>query len=265
MANLMALAFVMAGCTYAVQKTHAKKFIKSYANKYGCSTKVILKLIRIFLDGACLSEGIIAFRQGTYIPADAPAKMGKILTRWESKGWLTHTQKVNQNTDKPYCQYILNLPTWTGIVNKNETKEKEYEFLHRFKKTEGMGSYYSRFYYKKARHNSEAEFLTNTQEYSFDKEYWETLNFIEFAENLDIDNYENKEGVYDLYLREKYIVKQQYAIEGIEPFMIERGDDNRLRNYTHDDLVNPTSDKIDRWGLKLPYIEIADPDEVCGL
>lgn len=264
MANLMALALVMAGCSVAINKVHAKRFISIHAAKFGCSKKVIMRLIRIFMDGACLSEGIIAFRQGICIPADAPAKMGKILTRWESKGWLTHTQRVNQNTDKPYCQYILNLPTWTGITT-NKDKTEEYQFLHEFKKTHGMGSYYSRFYYKKAKHNSEAELLTNSQEYSFDREYWEALNFVEFATNLDIDDYENKEGVYDLYLREKYIVKQQYAIEGIEPFMIERGDDNRLRNYTHDELINPTSDKIDRWGLKLPYVEIADPDEVCGL
>lgn len=264
MANLMALAFVMAGCGIAINKMHAKRFVSIYANKFGCSKKVIFALIRIFTDGACLSEGIIAFRQGTYIPMDAPNKLGRILSRWETKGWLTHEQKVNQNTDKPYCQYKLNLPTWTGISSLNE-ETKEYKFLHEFKKTEGMGSYYSRFYYKKARHNNEAEYLTNTQEYSFDKEYWESLNFAEFAECLDIDDYENKEGVYDLYLREKYIVKQQFAIEEVEPFMIQRGDDNRLRNYSHDDLINPTSDKIDRWGLKLPYVEVADPDEVCGL
>lgn len=263
MANLMALALVMAGCSVAINKVHAKRFIGIHAAKFGCSKKIIVKLIRIFMDGACLSEGIIAFRQGTHIPANAPAIMGKILTRWEKKGWLTHQQRVNQNTDKPYCQYTLRLPTWTGIITNKDSKE--YKFLHEFKKTEGMGSYYSRFYYKKARHNSEAEYLTNTQEYMFDKEYWKALNFAEFATCLDIDDYENKEGVYDLYLREKYIVKQQYAIEEIEPFMIKRGDDNRLRNYTHDELINPTSDKIDRWGLKLPYVEIADPDEVCGL
>lgn len=264
MANLMALALVMAGCEVAINKMHAKKFLNIYAIKYGCSKRIILKLIRIFADGACLSEGIIAFRENTYIPMDAPMKMGKILSRWESKGWLTHTQRINQNTDKPYCQYVLRLPTWTGIaLNKDESKE--YKFLREFKRTHGMGSYYSRFWYKKAKHNAEAEYLTNTQEYTFDKEYWESLNFAEFAECLDIDDYENKEGVYDLYLREKYIIKQQYAIEGIEPFMIERGDDNRLRNYSHDELINPTSDKIDRWGLKLPYVEIADPDEVCGL
>ena len=263
MANLMALAFVMAGSAYAIQKNHAKRFVSIYANKFGCSKKTIVRLIHIFMDGACLSEGIIAFRQNTYIPMDAPNKLGRILSRWETKGWLTHEQKVNQNTDKPYCQYKLRLPAWTGIIT--EENNKEYQFLHEFKKTEGMGSYYSRFYYKKARHNSEAEYLTNTQEYMFDKEYWEALNFAEFATCLDIDDYENKEGVYDLYLREKYIVKQQYAIEEIEPFMIERGDDNRLRNYSHDELINPTSDKIDRWGLKLPYVEIADPDEVCGL
>lgn len=264
MANLMALALVMAGSTYAIQKTHAKKFLNIYAIKYGCSKRIILKLIRIFVDGACLSEGIIAFRENTYIPANAPAIMGKILTRWEEKGWLTHQQRVNQNTDKPYCQYILSLPTWTGIIT-NKDDSKEYKFLREFKRTHGMGSYYSRFYYKKAKHNNEAEYLTNSQEYSFDKEYWEALNFAEFATCLDIDDYQNKEGVYDLYLRENYLIKQQYAMEGIEPFMIERGDDNRLRNYSHDSLINPTSDKIDRWGLKLPYVEIADPDEVCGL
>lgn len=264
MVNLMALAFVMAGCEVAINKVHAKKFIKSYAVKFNCSKKVILKLIRIFSEGACLSEGIIAFREGTYIPMDAPNKLGKILSRWETKGWLAHTQRVNQNTDKPYCQYMLSLPTWTGInLNKNETKE--YEFLRKFKKTEGMGSYYSRFYYKKAKHNNEAEYLTNTQQYVLDREYWESIQFPEFATNLDIEDYENKEGVYDLYLRENYLTKQQYAAEGVEPFMIQRGDDNRLRNYSHDDLINPTSDKIDRWGLKLPYVEIADPDEVCGL
>lgn len=264
MATLMALAFVIAGSTFAIQKSHAKKFLNIYATRYGCSKRIILKLIRIFADGACLSEGIIAFREGTYIPMDAPTKLGRILSRWESKGWLTHTQRVNQNTDKPYCQYVLNLPAWTGIIiNKNESKE--YKFLHEFKKTEGMGSYYSRFYYRKAKHNAEAEYLTNTQQYALDKEYWESIQFPEFATNLDIEDYENKEGVYDLYLRENYLTKQQYAAEGVEAFMIRRGDDNRLRNYSHDGLINPTSDKIDRWGLKLPYVEIADPDEVCGL
>lgn len=264
MANLMALAFVMAGSAYAIQKTHAKQFVKLYANKFNCSKVVIVKLIRIFMEGACLSEGIIAFREGTYIPMDAPAKLGGILSRWETKGWLTHEQKVNQNTDKPYCQYKLRLPAWTGI-NLNNEETKEYKFLHKFEKTHGMGSFYSRFYYKKSKHNFEAEYLTNTQEYVFDKEYWEALDFAEFATCLDIDDYQNKEGVYDLYLREGYLIKQQYATESIEPFMIRRGDDNRLRNYTHDGLINPTSDKIDRWGLKLPYTEIADPDEVCGL
>lgn len=264
MANLMALAFVIAGCSIAINKMHAKRFVSTHASKFNCSKKIILRLIRIFTEGACLSEGIIAFRQGTYIPMDAPAKMGKILTRWEEKGWLVHEQKLNQNTDKMYCRYTLRLPAWTGItINKNNSEE--YHFLHKFKKTEGMGSYYSRFYYKKAKHNVEAEFLTNTQEYIFDKEYWQALNFAEFATCLDIDDYQNKEGVYDLYLRENYLIKQQFAIKEVESFMIERGDDNRLRNYSHDDLVNPTSDKIDRWGLKLPYTEIADPDEVCGL
>ena len=263
MANLMTLAFLMAGESHAVNKVHAKRFISIHAKRFGCSKKVIIKLIRIFMDGACLSEGIIAFREGTYIPMDASAKLGKILSRWETKGWLTHSQRINQNTDKPYCQYTLRLPTWTGFINKDDSKE--YKFLHEFKKTEGMGSYYSRFYYKKARHNSEAEYLTNTQQYVLDREYWESIKFPEFATNLDIEDYENKEGVYDLYLRENYLVKQQYATEDVEAFMIRRGDDNRLRNYSHDDLVNPTSDKIDRWGLKLPYTEIADPDEVCGL
>lgn len=265
MASILALAFLMAGESHAVNKTRWHKFVSVNCKHFNVPAKVFIKLIQIFLEGACLSEGLIAFRKGTSIPLGSQVLLGNILTRWERKGWLSHERMINQMTDKMYCKYTLRLPSWTGVIELNKDDSHEYKFLHEFRRTHGMGSYYSRFYYKKCQHNHEAEYLTNTQEYVFDKEYWESLRFPEFADTLDIDNYENREGTYDLYLRERYVIKQQYAIQGVESFMLRRGDDNRLRNYSDDALINPTSDKIDRWGLKLPNPEFGELDDVGEL
>lgn len=265
MASILALAFVMAGESHAVNKTRWHHFIKANCRFFNINGRTFIRLIQIFLEGACLSEGLIAFRKGTIIPLGSQNTLGLILSRWEKKGWLKHERRVNAMTDKPYCQYTLHLPTWTGVEFINEKDSEEYQFLHEFKKTHAMGSYYSRFYYRHCQHNTQAEILTNSQQYVFDKEYWESLRFPEFADTLDIDNYENREGTYDLYLRERYSIKQEFAIAGTEPFMIRRGDDNRLRNYSDDPLINPTSDKIDRWGLKLPNPEFGELDDVGEL
>lgn len=262
---MIALAFLMAGESHAVNKTRWHRFIKANCSFFDVPAKVFIKLIQIFLEGACLSEGLIAFRKGTSIPLGSQIVLGSILTRWERKGWLKHERRINVMTDRPYCKYILHLPIWTGVALLHEDNSSEYRFLHEFKRTHGMGSYYSRFYYKRCQHNHEAEILTNSQQFVFDREYWESLKFPEFADSIDIENYENREGTYDLYLREKYVVKQEFAKQNIEAFMIRRGDDNRLRNYSDDPLINPTSDKIDRWGLKLPNPEFADLDDVGEL
>lgn len=265
MASILALALLMAGETHAIAKTRWHKYIKANCKFFGIDAKVFIKLVRIFLEGACLSEGLIAFRKGTSIPLGSQVILGNILTRWEKKGWLSHERRINQMTDKMYCQYILHLPVWTGVIELEDSESHEYRFLHEFRKTHSLGSYYSRFYYKRCQHNHEAEVLTNTQQFIFDKEYWESLKFPEFADSIDIQDYDNREGTYDLYLRERYHIKQQFAIEGVEPFMIKRGDDNRLRNYSDDPLINPTSDKIDRWGIKLPNPEFGELDDVGEL
>jgi hypothetical protein len=265
MANLMALAFIMAGETHAVNKAKWHTYVKANCQYFNINARVFIKLVQIFVEGACLSEGLIAFRKGISIPLGSQIVLGNILTRWEHKGWLTHERMINQMTDKMYCKYTLRLPSWTGVIELNKDDSREYKFLHEFRRTHGMGSYYSRFYYKHCQHNKEAELLTNTQQFIFDKEYWESLRFPEFADSIDIEQYENREGTYDLYLREKYGIKQEFAIADTEPFMIRRGDDNRLRNYSDDPLINPTSDKIDRWGLKLPNPEFAELDDVGEL
>ena len=265
MASILALAFLMAGESHAVAKTRWHKYVRVNCRYFNVPAKVFIRLVQIFIEGACLSEGLIAFRKGTSIPLGSQITLGNILSRWERKGWLKHERMLNQMTDKMYCKYTLRLPAWTGTGLLNEDSSSEYKFLHEFRKTHGMGSYYSRFYYRHCLHNTEAEVLTNSQQFILDKEYWESLKFPEFAETLSIDNYENREGTYDLYLREKYIVKQEYASQDIEAFMIRRGDDNRLRNYSDDPLINPTSDKIDRWGLKLPNPEFAELDDVGEL
>lgn len=265
MASILTLAFLMAGETHAMNKTKWHQFVRTNCKFFGVPAKTFIRLVQIFLEGACLSEGLIAFRKGTIIPLGSQNTLGVILSRWEKKGWLKYERKINVMTDKPYCKYTLHLPAWTGIAELNKENSKEYKFLHEFRKTHGMGSYYSRFYYKRCQHNTEAEVLTNSQQFVFDKEYWESLKFPEFGDSLDIDNYENREGTYDLYLRERYIIKQEFAKQDVEAFMIKRGDDNRLRNYSDDPLINPTSDKIDRWGLKLPNPEFGELDDVGEL
>lgn len=265
MASILALAFLMAGESHAVNKTRWHAYVKANCKFFNINGRIFIKLVQIFLEGACLSEGLIAFRKGTVIPLGSQNTLGIILSRWEKKGWLKHERRVNVMTDKPYCQYTLHLPAWTGIALLNENSSEEYKFLHEFRKTHGMGSYYSRFYYKHCKHNTEAERLTNSQKFVFDKEYWESIKFPEFAEVLDIEEYESREGTYDLYLQEKYLIKQEFAKQNIEAFMIRRGDDNRLRNYSDDPLINPTSDKIDRWGLKLPNPEFGKLDDVGEL
>lgn len=265
MASILALALVMAGETHAIAKTRWHKYVRINCKFFGVNARTFIKLVSIFLEGACLSEGLIAFRKGVSIPLGSQNDLGNILTRWERKGWLTHERMLNQQTDKMYCKYTLRLPIWTGVIELNKDDSHEYKFLHKFRKTHGMGSYYSRFYYRHCQHNTEAELLTNSQQFIFDKEYWESLRFPEFADSIDIENYENREGTYDLYLQEKYLIKQEFAKQGVEAFMIRRGDDNRLRNYSDDALINPTSDKIDRWGLKLPNPEFGELDDVGEL